>query len=604
MPPRILAIAIASILVAETILAENIPIELRTGHASHAFDHLGGFADQADAAAKSGATIIYASGVGGLGYSGLPPQNELDATLKRVAAYSAHAKQQGVELAIGYLCATSIVKLDTFDKNWTADFRRQFKTPPAEWRQQDRHGQPLKSWYGGDYAPACMNNPDWRAYQHAMVRYQLETGHEGIFFDNPTVHPQGCYCAHCMRRFGRYYEGHAAKPVGPESTNDIEAIRKLALWDPELFLRFRATIARDFLADMRDFARSINPRALITCNNSLNSPGVLYLQSRLYGYNIYELSKAEDFVVVEDMATQPRTDAKGKTLEYGPTYQQLQAISHGKPIVAVTIAEADYHTAPNLVRLAMAEAAAHNASYLSWPTWPEDQRARMIAAVRPQADFLRRHEALLNEAPFRSDATLFLPFRRWLETEHCTASDLAAPLTKANIQYRTICEDDFKLPELTEKTKVLVVESLAILTSEEKAVAAEFENSGGRIVTANKTDWLDQVRSVVGKPTITLDGPPTVRAVVHDQPTRTIIHLYNLNIRRVSSFDDHVTPAENVTLHAYVPFADPRNIRIESADPETSQQVANVSVIKEPTGTIANFTVPRLQINALVIVEK
>src|SRR6185295_7486657 len=137
--------------------------------------------------------------------------------------------------------------------------------------------------YGGDYSAACMSNPDWRAYEHAMVRYQLETGSDGIFFDNPTVHPQGCYCPHCMRAFAKFFAGHAAKPVGPESTDDIEAIRSLAASQPELFLRFRSTIARVFLDDMRTYARTINPRALITCNNSLNSPTVSYSQCRTYG---------------------------------------------------------------------------------------------------------------------------------------------------------------------------------------------------------------------------------------------------------------------------------------------------------------------------------
>ena len=49
-----------------------------------------------------------------------------------------------------------------------------------------------------------MNNPDWRNYEEFMVRQQLETGHDGIFFDNPTVHPQGCYCPHCMERFDAF----------------------------------------------------------------------------------------------------------------------------------------------------------------------------------------------------------------------------------------------------------------------------------------------------------------------------------------------------------------------------------------------------------------
>src|SRR4051812_23870560 len=151
----------------------QIPAELRIGRANHAFDHLGNIGGQADAAAACGATIIYTGGLSEASYHGLPAEKEVDALFEKVRAYNTHAKSIGIELPIGYLCATSIVKLETFDKNWTDDFRDQFTTRPADWRQQDRHGKPLASWYGGDYQPACMNNPDWREYERAMVRYTL-----------------------------------------------------------------------------------------------------------------------------------------------------------------------------------------------------------------------------------------------------------------------------------------------------------------------------------------------------------------------------------------------------------------------------------------------
>ena len=137
------------------------------------------------------------------------------------------------------------------------------------------------------------------------------------------------------------------------------------------------------------YARRIKPGALITANNSLNSSEVLYAQCRNYAYNIYEMSKTEDFVVVEDEGGMPRSLPNGQTHEYAPTYKQLLAVSHGKPVIAVTLAESDYHTPPHLVRLGMAEATANGAGYLGWPTWPENQRQRMIDLVRPQADFFR-----------------------------------------------------------------------------------------------------------------------------------------------------------------------------------------------------------------------
>ena len=51
----------------------------------------------------------------------------------------------------------------------------------------------------------------------------------------------------------------------------------------------------------------------------------------------------------------------------------------------------------------------------------------MTDAVRPQSDFLKRHADLLNTTP-RTDVTLFLPFRRWLDTPDCHALTVARTL--------------------------------------------------------------------------------------------------------------------------------------------------------------------------------
>jgi hypothetical protein len=584
-------------------LAAESPAELRIGRAGHAFDHLGGIGGEAEAAAASGMSIIYSGGLGEAGYHGLPVPSDFATLRKSVSDYSRRAKKLGIELNIGYLCATSIVKLDTFDKNWTDEFRAQFKTRPAEWRQQDRHGKPLASWYGGDYAPACMSNPDWRAYERAMVRYQLETGHDGIFFDNPTVHPQGCYCAHCMQAFAKYHADHRATPIATDPARDLEATRKLADSNPEEFLRFRTTIARDFLADMRAYARTINSRALLTCNNSLNSPAVFYSQSRVYGYNIGEMSKAEDLVVVEDMNNQARIEANGQTVEYGPTYKMLQAISHGKPIVAVTIAGGDYHTPPNLMRLAMAEAAANNASYLSWPTWPADQRKRMIAAVRPQADFLREHEELLNDAPVRADVVLYLPFQRWVKTDKCATSAVANALTKESIQYRVVSDEDLESLSKQSPLPVLVAESKSVFTSQDQPAVAALQNKAPGIVAADQPDWLAQLRRKLPKPSVTVKGAPNVRAVVHEQGDRTIVHLYNLNIQRLSSFEDKVTPATDIGLSVAFPPRVARAARVLTADEHaTSGPVKFLSLGAGNSGMV-EIKIPRLDIHSIVVLE-
>src|SRR4029453_13684562 len=81
---------------------------LAVGVAGHAFDHLGDIGDQADAAAGSGANIIYATGVGSLGYAGLPPGEQLNKSAEQFAGYVRDARSKGIRLVIGYVCATSI----------------------------------------------------------------------------------------------------------------------------------------------------------------------------------------------------------------------------------------------------------------------------------------------------------------------------------------------------------------------------------------------------------------------------------------------------------------------------------------------------------------
>ena len=610
----LLLIALPALAVADT------PPDLRVGMAGHAFDHVGLIGEQAEAAVASGANIIYVSGIGPMGYLGLAAPEVIARQRQASVTYLRNAKRLGIRLAIGYVCATSIVKLDAFDKNWPPEFRSRFHQPPSAWRQQDRKGNPLPSWYGGDYQPACMNNPDWRTYERFMVRQQLEAGCDGIFFDNPTVHPQGCYCQYCMDKFAQLLQREGVLSAG--GTQTVNTLRDLADKHPAAFMRFRGTIARDFLADMREYARTINHTALMTANNSLNSADVLYLQCRTYGYNIYEFSQAEDYVVVEDMSSQPRTLPGGQVIEYGPTYKQLHAISHGKPVVAVTIAESDYHTPPNLVRLAMAEAAANEASYLSWPTWPEPERKRMCDLIRPQADFLRRNADLLNGTRARRDVVLFLPFRNWLVTAQCRASQLAAELARANVQFEVICEDDLHpetvsgalngkapgvsargIPKQLRGTRVLIAGARADFVASETNLLEAYTRAGGSLITAEKADWLKDVLASITEPSIRLEGAPTVRAVVRDQPRRTLVHLLNLNVQRISTSEDKVTPVTELRVAVLAPFKKVHSVRALTADAAGTSGALQFTSTAKGRDTLVQLTLPRLEIATILVIE-
>jgi len=573
---------------------------LAVGIAAHAFDHLGDIADQAPAAAAaaSGASIIYAAGVGSLGYQGLPTTEQLNRACAASAAYVRDAKARGIRLAIGYVCVTSIVKLDEFDRHWTPQFRAQFATPPGEWLQQDRDGKPLASWYGGDYRPACMNNPDWRAYEKSIVKLQLDAGHDGIFFDNPTVHPQGCYCPHCMKKFARFLGDAAAG----DANVSLAALRQLALARPKDFMRFRCSIAADFLTEMRAYARTINLNARITCNNSLNAPDAFYAQCRTYAYDMHAMSAAEDLVVVEDMTSQPRVRADGMVVEYGPVYEMLRAISHGKPIVACTLAEGDYHTPPNLARLAMAEASAHGASYMSWPTWPADVRQRMIDAIRPEADFLRQHAELLNGTKSPADVLLFLPFRRWIDTADCATLKVAQALGHANMQFQVVCEDDLPASLAAANAPgALVVESASVLNGAERAAVEKYKAGGGAIILTDHERWLDELPG--SRVVEVVKGPPTLRAVVRNKPGKTIVHLLNLNVARLSSFEDRVTPASDVRLRIRCRGLRPRSVTALTCDPDATRGAVPFIVTSDASGVVVETTVSKIALSTILCIE-
>ncbi len=577
--------------------AAERPGELAVGIAQHAFDHLGEINDQAEAAASSGATVIYSTGFGAAGYVGLPPDAEMKAMATKTRAYLTGAHKRGIQLAIGYVCATSIVKLDTFDKNWPDTFRKQFSSAPRTWLQVGVDGKSLPSWYGGDYLPACMNNPDWQTYEKAMVKMQLDVGHDGIFFDNPTVHPQGCYCEYCMRKFQKYLVGVGVKLDVP-SAGFVEYMRKVAAAHPQEFARSRCSIARDFLEEIQKFARTINPKAIITCNNSLNTPNVFFSQSRNYGYNIHEMSKVEDLVVVEDGISQPRTLANGSTVEYGHMYELLHAISHNKPVVAVTIADGDYHTAPNLMRLAMAEAAAHNASYLSWPTWPEKERERMSAAVRPEADLLRTSAPLLNLARRRADVVFYIPVEKWSTLSDTELLNCVSVLENQNIQFVAACEDN-----IGEYLKVKPMPVVVALGKHDDTHLDPFRNNHGVVLsTTDDKNWIgDMQKALTNAPTFKV--PRSVRVVVRDQPERTIVHLLNLNVQRISSFEDKVTPASDISLKLHVPVKKVRSVEALTADESATQGTVEFTAVQAEGGSDVSFQVPSLDISTIIVIQ-
>jgi hypothetical protein len=198
---------------------------------------------------------------------------------------------------------------------------------------------------------------------------------------------------------------------------------------------------------------------------------------------------------------------------------------------------------------------------------------------------------------------LFLPFRRWLQTDECVASNLAAALTRSNIQYQVVSEDNFASLVSSDNRGVLLVESSSVLSPEEKAAVDKFQQAGGRLVTADAANWLAKLQHAIDKPSVSIKGPPTVRAVVTDQPGRTIIHLYNLNVARLSSFEDKVTPAADLKITVTLPFDNVQSVTLQTADEGSAGGPVKFSAHQQRGESVVELMAPPLAVSAIVVIE-
>ena len=101
---------------------------------------------------------------------------------------------------------------------------------------------------------------------------------------------------------------------------------------------------------------------------------------------------------------------------------------------------------------------------------------------------------------------------------------------------------------------------------------------------------------------MTVTGAPNVRAVAHDQDGRTIVHLYNLNVQRLSSFEDKVTPAKDIGLSIAVP-PNVKSVRLLTADAEGSSGPLVFKATGIGDESRIETKIPKLDISAILVIE-
>ncbi len=165
-----------------------------------------------------------------------------------------------------------------------------------DWYAQDPRGRSFPYYTGR--AMTCWQHPEWRAHLRDMVKGVIAAGADGVFFDNPwygvaPLHSAGtwlggagCYCERCREAFRVAAGIEIPRHIAPEGD---EASR--------VYLRWRADQVTATLAEMAEYARTLNAAIVISANDF---DAVMRPSFVTYGIDLAALARVQDVVMIED----------------------------------------------------------------------------------------------------------------------------------------------------------------------------------------------------------------------------------------------------------------------------------------------------------------
>jgi hypothetical protein len=172
------------------------------------------------------------------------------------------------------------------------------------WAAVDENGR--KRIYNQSYYRwmPCINTPAFEAYLKKMIRIALtEGGFDGVMFDN--CHSPACYCRRCAALFRE----HLARIPDPERRFGLPTVAHVTpppprqpsygeIQDPiyQEWLRFRCARATDLFRRLFLYAKSVNPKAIVSGNVSAPRRANMAGQTAL---DVTELAEAFDIFVAQ-----------------------------------------------------------------------------------------------------------------------------------------------------------------------------------------------------------------------------------------------------------------------------------------------------------------
>ena len=240
----------------------------------------------------------------------------------------------------------------------------------------------------------CINNPGWINHLKEEIKYVLNLGFEGIFYDNPVW--IRCYCKYCQEKFKKYIKRKTGKEYSiPQKSN-----WKSKIWHEYTF--FLCESLRETIKELSSYAKSINPQVLVTMNTSpstVHPPSTRIIPS-------YYVNDSVDWIFYEGL---PLSRKKEKKIIWNiEDYSYAQAEAGEKIVTSVNYGErGDYQEHFNLLKLGMAEALSYRISFIN-PGSTKVKDFRKIKKIKDYFNFTKKYEDYFyNSVPYARIGVFF-----------------------------------------------------------------------------------------------------------------------------------------------------------------------------------------------------
>ncbi len=410
-----------------------------------------------------------------------------------------------------------------YDKHWdqyTDYFGPKPSSDPVEWTRALSSGQTSV------YTPqdtmvrefgCCINNPHMRTYVKGTLRIALELGIDGIFFD---YSPQFCYCDRCVGKF----RGHLAAHFAPRELSDIFGIQDASQADPVQFTRhrharfenplyvewrrYRPQNYLEWLKEMRDYGRSVNPGFFISANACLWE-GNPYRQFEFAVGPLDEWSRELDYLFIEGMfETSPHGNRKEKVAN-SSMLRYASAASRGRTVTfdCYMSWSAPPKVMTPLAELAVAECLANRSVFVhNWSPRQNLPRGKggtyvitdltrenkaVVEGLAVYNRFSAEHEDLFIDSQPYANVGVLCSLQQAYGRQKTSFMAVSRMLSDEQIPHVALIDDELIDDRLASFDAVILPE--APLTSDQQVAALlRFVEKGGGLIIIGETAAYDQ----------------------------------------------------------------------------------------------------------------